>query len=152
VSMRAAILFLSALLAGCSSREPSVVPPAAPTVRSTRGDAAPVVEASAHVPVTQILPPASPKPGNAKPLTAAEVRARTKEANAWLKRRNAEEAGKQHEACAADARMVIKKMIGCGMDVSGVSVEWMCQKMNPSNVGLLAGTQDCQELRGWLRM
>jgi hypothetical protein len=75
------------------------------------------------------------------PLTKAEIRAMTKKQNA-----------EGHEACSADAHRVIRKMIGCGMDVSGVSVQWMCQNLNPSNIALLAETQECQELRALLNI
>ena len=40
----------------------------------------------------------------------------------------------------------------CKMDVNGVTVQWMCQKLNPANIALLAGTEECEALHEWRSM
>jgi hypothetical protein len=86
-------------------------------------------------------PKTSTQEASSAPLTNAEIRAMTKKQNA-----------EGYEACSADAHRVIRKMIACGLDVGDVSVEWMCQKLNPTNITVLAATKGCQELRALLNM
>lgn len=149
--MRATIVFLLALVLACQARRSSVAPspPGQGSITSDRT----VVPVPAPMPPPARLPPSAPMPAfkpppppatkaaNAKPLTAAEIRAMTKA-----------QASKQYETCSSDAHRVIRKMLDCGMDVRGVSAQWMCQKLNPSNIALLAETQGCQELHGLLSL
>ena len=146
--MRATILLFFALVLACESKNPSVTPS-----RPTQGPGErSMVQPSPPVPAVQ--PPATPPPSSlklseAKPLTVAEIRARSKECNAWIRRRNAEDAAKKYAGCAADAYQVIRKMVACKMDVDGVTVQWMCQKLNPANIAVLAGTEGCEKLHAW---
>lgn len=151
--MRATILLIIALALACEAKKPSVAP-RRPSQDSATGEQS-MVQPSPRVPAAQPPtppPPSSVKLSNVKPLTADEIRAKSKEANAWIKRRDAEDAAKKYAACAADAYQVIRKLVACKMDVDEVTVPWMCQKLNPDNIALLAGTKGCKELHAWRKM